>query len=147
MRAAPLASTWVSSTSSSVATVVVVATWDDVQRLALALPETAEDRGTWRVRGKGFVWERPLRKRDLDELGPMAPAGPILGVRLSDVAEKEMLIASNPSVYFTTSHFDGYPAILVQLANIDVDELAEVITDAWLVQAPKRLGKQFLERR
>jgi hypothetical protein len=121
-----------------------VATWDDVQRLALALPETSEDRGTWRVRSKGFVWERPLRKRDLDELGPAAPSGPILGVRLSDVSEKEALIASNPSVYFTTSHFDGYPAILVQLDHIDEAELAEVITDAWLAQAPKRLAKQYL---
>jgi hypothetical protein len=47
-------------------------------------------------------------------------------------------------VYFTTSHFDGYPAILVQLDHIDEAELAEVITDAWLAQAPKRLAKQYL---
>jgi hypothetical protein len=124
-----------------------MATWDDVQRLALTLPETSEDRGTWRVRTKGFVWERPLRKRDLDELGPSAPSGPILGARLSDVGEKEALIASDPAVYFTTSHFDGYPAILVQLDKIAVDELAELITDAWLVQAPKRLAKQYLDSR
>jgi hypothetical protein len=125
---------------------VNVASWDDVQRLALALPETTEDRGTWRVRKKGFVWERPLRARDIDELGPSAPSGPILGARLSDVGEKEALIAADPSVYFTTSHFDGYPAILVQLDNIDVDALAELIADAWIVQAPKRLVKQYLEK-
>jgi hypothetical protein len=122
-----------------------MAGWDDVQRLALGLPEVAEDNGTWRVRGKGFVWERPLRKGDLEALGAAAPTGPILGARIADVGEKEVLIASNPAVFFTTPHFNGYPAILVQLAEIDVDELAELITDAWLVQAPKRLAKQFLE--
>jgi hypothetical protein len=124
-----------------------VATWDDVQRLALALPETTEDRGTWRVRKKGFVWERPLRKGDLEALGSAAPTGPILGARIADEGEKVGLIQQNPDVYFTTPHFDGYPAILLQLDNIDVDELAEVITDAWLVQAPKRVAKAFLEQR
>lgn len=122
-----------------------MAGWDDVARLALALPETVEDRGTWRVRKKGFVWERPLRKADLEALGSSAPSGPILGARLADVGEKDALIASNPQVYFTTPHFDGYPAILVQLENIAEDELRELITDAWLVQAPKRLAKQYLD--
>ena len=122
-----------------------MAGWDDVARLALGLPETVEDRGTWRVRKKGFVWERPLRKADLDALGPSAPSGPILGARLADVGEKDALIASNPGVYFTTPHFDGYPAILVRLENIAEDELRELIIDAWLVQAPKRLAKQYLD--
>lgn len=122
-----------------------MAGWDAVARLALALPETVEDRGTWRVRKKGFVWERPLRKADLEALGSSAPSGPILGARLADVGEKDALIASNPQVYFTTPHFDGYPAILVQLENIAEDELRELITDAWLVQAPKRLAKQYLD--
>jgi hypothetical protein len=120
-----------------------MASFDDVHRVAMALPETAADRGTWRVRSKGFVWERPLRKRDLDELGAAAPSGPILGARVADEGEKEALIASNPAVYFTTSHFNGYPAVLVQLDNIDLTELQELITDAWLVQAPKRLAKQY----
>jgi hypothetical protein len=121
-----------------------MATWADVQRLALALPETVEDRGTWRVRKKGFVWERPLRAADLAALGSSAPTGPILGARLAHVDEKDALIAANPAVFFTTPHFDGYPAILVQLDSIGVDELAELITDAWLVQAPKRLAAQYL---
>ena len=124
-----------------------MATWADVQRLALALPEAVEDRGTWRVRKKGFVWERPLRVADLAALGSSAPTGPILGARVAHVDEKDALIAANPAVYFTTPHFDGYPAILVQLDNIGVDELAELITDAWLVQAPKRLAKQYLDGR
>ncbi|HEY2272131.1 MAG TPA: MmcQ/YjbR family DNA-binding protein [Jatrophihabitantaceae bacterium] len=123
-----------------------MATWDDVQRIALALPETSEDRGTWRVRGKGFVWERPLRKNDLEALGDAAPTGPILGARLADEGEKFALIEHNRDVYFSTPHFNGYPAILVRLDNIEVGELAEVITDAWLVQAPKRVVKAFLEQ-
>jgi hypothetical protein len=124
-----------------------MASWDDVQRLALALPEVAEDKGTWRVRGKGFVWERPLRRGDLEALGAAAPTGPILGARVVDEGDKEALIASNPAVFFTTPHFNGYPAILVQLAVIGEPELAELITDAWLVQAPKRLAKAFLDAR
>ena len=64
-----------------------MATWDDVSRIALGLPETSEDesRGTraWRVRDKGFVWERPLRKSDLKALGDAAPDGPILGARVA----------------------------------------------------------------
>jgi hypothetical protein len=123
-----------------------MATWDDVQRIALALPETSADRGTWRVRGKGFVWERPLRKNDLEALGDAAPTGPILGARLADEGEKFALIEHNRDVYFSTPHFNGYPAILVRLDNIEVGELAEVITDAWLVQAPKRVAKAFLDQ-
>jgi hypothetical protein len=124
-----------------------MASWDDVQRLALALPETVEDRGTWRVRKRPFVWERPLRKADHEALGASAPTGPILGARTADEGDKHALIASNPSALFTTPHFDGYPAILVQLDNIGVDELEELITDAWLVQAPKRLAQQYLDAR
>jgi hypothetical protein len=122
-----------------------MATWDDVRRIALSLPETTEDDGgTWRVRGKSFVWKRPLRKADFAALGADAPAGDILGARVSHVDQKDELIAADPSVYFTTPHFDGYPAILVILDAISVDELTELATDAWLVQAPKRLAASFL---
>jgi hypothetical protein len=68
-----------------------MATWDDVQRLALALPETAEvtSRGhrQWRVKDKLFVWERPLRRSDLEALGDAAPDGPILGARVEHLVE------------------------------------------------------------
>ena len=72
------------------------------------------------------------------------PTGDILGVRVSDEGVKFALIADEPDVYFTTPHFDGYPAVLVKLAEIAVSELEELITEAWLVQAPKRLVKEFL---
>jgi hypothetical protein len=126
-----------------------MATWDDVRRLALALPETDEvisrDNRAWRVKGKGFVWERPLRKSDHTALGDAAPEGPILGARVEHELAKEVLIADEPGVYFTTPHFDGYPAVLVRLEEISAADLEELVVEAWLVRAPKRLAKAFLE--
>lgn len=122
-----------------------MATWDDVRRIALALPEVTEHEGLeWRMRGKTMLWERPLRWRDLDELGDAAPQGPILGARVPDEGAKRALVADDPEIYFTTSHFDGFPAVLVQLDHIDVDALEELSVEAWLVRAPKRLAKQYL---
>jgi hypothetical protein len=127
-----------------------VSTWDDVRRIALALPETREDsrRGlaAWRVRDKLFVWERPLRSSDLRALGDSAPTGPILGARVEHLVAKEALLADDPGVYFTTPHFDGYAAILVRLGAIAEQELEELIIEAWLVRAPKRLAKAYLEQ-
>jgi hypothetical protein len=126
-----------------------VATWDDVRRIALELPETSEEtsRGLrqWRVKDKGFVWERPLRRADLEALGDAAPAGPILGARVEHLVAKEALLADDPSVYFTTPHFDGYPAILVRLDRIGLDELREVIVEGWLARAPKRLAESYVD--
>jgi hypothetical protein len=122
--------------------------WDDVDRLARALPGVEESTSygnrAWKVGGKGFVWERPLRKTDLEALGDAAPEGPILGVRVEHLVAKEALLADDPSVFFTTPHFDGYPAILVRLDAIGVDELDEVIVEAWLARAPKRLAGAYL---
>jgi hypothetical protein len=123
-----------------------VATWDEVHRIAMAMPEAVErSPHDWRVKGKGFVSERPLRKADLLELGADAPDGPILGVRVADVGVKEALLADDPDVYFTTSHFDGYAMILARLDRIGSDELEELVVESWLVQAPKRLAKQYLD--
>src|SRR3954452_2096737 len=126
-----------------------MASWEDVRRIALDLPET--DEGTshgnrsWRVKEKGFVWERPLRRGDLEALGDAAPDGPILGVRVENEMAKEALIANDPDVFFTTPHFDGYPAVLVRLDRIGVDDLDEVIVEGWLARAPARLVKASLE--
>ncbi|MFI2647924.1 MmcQ/YjbR family DNA-binding protein [Micromonospora fulviviridis] len=122
-----------------------MATWDDVRRIALALPETTErgshdDLPAWRVRDKLFVWERPLRRADLDALGDAAPDGPILGARVPDLGAKAALLADDPEVYFTTPHFEGYPAVLVRLDRIGVEELTELVTEAWYARAPKRLA-------
>ena len=126
-----------------------MATWADVRRIALGLPETdeASSRGTasWRVKGKGFVWERPLRRADYEALGDTAPDGPILGVRVTDLGVKEALLGDDPDVFFTTPHFDGYPAVLVRLDRIEITELEELVIEAWLDRAPKRLASAYLE--
>ena len=128
-----------------------MATWDDVRRLALALPETGErvSRGTpqWRVKDKLFVWERPLRKTDLAALGDTAPTGEILGVSVEHEGAKRALIEDDPSVFFTTPHFDSHSAILVQLDHVDLPTLEEVVTEAWLCRAPKRTAAAYLAAR
>ena len=125
-----------------------MATWRDVRRIALALPgsseETSRDNAAWVVDKKFFVWERPLRKSDLAALGANAPDGPILGIRTADLEMKDILLRSDPAVFFTTPHFDGYPAVLVQLKKIGTKKLKDVIVEAWLARAPKRAVDAFL---
>ncbi len=129
--------------------ICAMATWDDVREIALALPETTEEglygQPSWRVRKKLVVWDRPLRKRDLEELGDAAPDGPILGAKVEHEVAKQALLASEPDVYFTTSHFDGHAIVLVRLERISVEDLRELIEEAWLQVAPKRLAKAYLE--
>jgi hypothetical protein len=116
-----------------------MATWADVRELALALPATRETTSygnvAWAVGDKTFVWERPLTGKDVEALGDAAPDGPILGVRTAGLEMKEMLLAGAPKVFFTTPHFDGYPAVLVRLE------------EAWLARAPKRAREAFLRDR
>jgi hypothetical protein len=126
-----------------------MATWDDVRRLALEMPEatevTSRERAQWRVKDKLFVWERPLRKSDLEALGDEAPDGPILGARVEHLVAKEAMLADDPSVFFTTPHFEGYPAVLVQLEKIGLDDLREVVVEAWLARAPKKLAQAYVD--
>lgn len=125
-------------------------TWQDVASLALGLPETTQEESkvgirAWKVGKKAFVWERPLRKADWEALGDAAPEGPVLAAHVADTGVKEALCASEPDVYFTTPHFDGYAAVLVRLDVIGLDELRELIVEAWLERAPKRLVMDFLD--
>jgi hypothetical protein len=125
-----------------------MATWATLRSIARALPELEEQTPRdWRVRNKMVVWERPLRASDLEALGKSAPTGDIVGVRVSDEGVKHALIADDPDVYFTTPHFDGYAAVLVRLAAISRSELEEIVTEAWLDRAPRRLVKEFLAHR
>jgi hypothetical protein len=129
-----------------------MASWDDVRRVALALPAATEwlsGEGVrqWRVKDKLFVWERPLRRGDREALGGTAPDGPVLAVRVSDVGAKDAILADDPDVYFTTPHFNGYPAVPVWLNRIAASELTELVVEAWLVQAPKRLARDYLSQR
>ena len=128
-----------------------MATIDDAARLALALPEVteAERRGqrTWAVAGKGFAWERAFSKADLNRFGDQAPPdGPILAVRVEDLAEKEAVLAAHPGEFFTIPHFDGYSAVLVHLRTVGPAALAEVVTDGWLACAPAPLAREYLAR-
>jgi hypothetical protein len=111
-----------------------VATEDDVRRIALSLPETTEKPwfGTpgFRVKDKGF-----LRIRTEAEGG--------LVVFVSDLGEKEALLASEPEKFFSTPHYDGYPAVLVNLPAIGVGELHELIADSWILKAPARVLKAY----
>lgn len=127
-----------------------MASWDDVGRICGELPGVEAVSGSrglrqWRVGRQSLAWERPLRRADYEALGDAAPDGPILGVHVPDVGAKEALIASAPDVYFTTPHFDGYPAVLVRLEVIDPSELGELVVEAWLDRAPRRLTGPFLE--
>lgn len=126
-----------------------MAEWDDVRRIALALPETSErpayGNTAWRVRDKIFVWERPLRPKEVSDLGERAPSDPILAVRVEDLGVKEALLQDDPETFFTTPHFDGYAAVLIRLNRISAEALNELIVEAWLCRAPKRLAKEYLE--
>ena len=124
-------------------------TWDDVARACLALPQTTElvrpdGLRSWRVKDKAFAWERPLRNKDLAELGDAAPIGPVLAAYVPDEGAKTALVTEEPDVYFTTSHFDGYAAVLSRLDELDDQSLTELVTEAWACRAPKRLVAQHL---
>lgn len=113
---------------------------EDVSRIALALPSTTQTGSSWAVGDKGFAWtymERVVEKQ------PRVERTDVLAVRVANQEEKEMLLASDPEKFFTTPHYNGYPAILVRLPNIDNDELAELLTDAWRSRAPRRMLAEF----
>lgn len=128
-----------------------MASWDDVHRCAMSLPgvEEGTTRGSraWKVRGKPFVLERPLRRSDHEALGEDAPDGPILGAWVPDLGAKEALLAQEDGPYFTTPHFDGYAMVLVRLDDVPSDELEELVVEAWLSRAPKKLAREYLEGR
>lgn len=127
---------------------------EHVRALALALPQVQEvtrwgnaswavSSGRARSKGTGFVWERPFSKADVARDGD-PPTGVILAARVADDEEKRALLAAEPGWMFTIQHFDGFPAVLVRLGEVPDDRLAEVVTDAWLAVAPKRLAAEWL---
>jgi hypothetical protein len=124
-------------------------TWNHVRTAALSMPDAEEtiSRGnpSWRVHGKAFVWESPLRDKDLAELGLDAQPGPVLGARVDDEPTKFALVNDDPTVFFTTSHFNGYPAVLVWLDNVSLRVLGEIVADAWISVAPQRLVSAWLQ--
>lgn len=130
-----------------------MATYDDVARLAAALPEVEDGtryRGsrTWSVRGKVFAWERPFTGADLRRFGDAEPpAGPILALAVEDLGEKEAVLAAHPGSFFAIEHLDGYPAVLVRLEAVAEEELAAALEDAWLAKAPRAVAERHLADR
>jgi hypothetical protein len=125
---------------------------DEVERIALELPEVEagarHGNRTWFVRKQGFVWERPLSKADVKRWGdalPPPPDGPIVAVRTADLAEKEAMLQSGTPGFFTVAHFDGYPAVLIELAKVTRRPLREAVVDAWLACAPPALAEAYVE--
>ncbi len=120
-----------------------VASFEDVRRIAASLPGSEErvsrERLQWRVGGRLYVWERPLRAKEVLELGQAAPDGPLLGARVEHLIAKEALLAEEPEVFLTTSHFEGHPSVLVRLERIGASDLEEVVTEAWFARAPAKL--------
>jgi hypothetical protein len=129
-----------------------MATLEDAAALAAGLPEVTEGedahgRGTrtWSVGGKVFAWDRPFSKADIRRFGSQAPpGGPILAVRVAELAEKEAILAAGTPGVFTIEHFNGFKGYLIQLEAVGDEDLAEAITDAWLSQAPTAVAERYL---
>jgi hypothetical protein len=124
----------------------------DLDELALSLPETTKDvsddgRPSYHVHGKAFCFHRS-RRRDAVDPQTGERLDDVLMFRVADLDVKELLLADERGVYFTTPHFNGYPAVLMRipdLARIDREELEDMVVEAWLTRAQKRVAKAWLE--
>src|SRR5258707_3498378 len=117
---------------------------DDVRRIALGLPDVVEidsDGFDFRVGGKGFVWSYPERRHGQ----PRRIRTDVAVLFVGDEAEKQALLLGEPEIFFTAPGYDGWPLVMLRLAEVDVDRLAELVTDAWRMRAPDELAGQLGE--
>ncbi len=124
-----------------------MASWDDVRRIALDLPEAVEVPGrttSWHVSGKPFAWERLLRRGEREQLGDAAPDGAALGLRTADTGVVDALVATRPDLYFTVAGYGVHPMVLLHVERAAFEDLDEALTEAWLCRAAKRLRDPFL---
>ena len=127
-------------------------TMTDLDELALAMPKTTKElsddgRPRYLVHGKLFCCQRG-RRRDAVDAATGERLDDVLMFRVADLEEKEVLLADDRRVFFTTPHFNGYPSVLVRipdLERIDRAELRDLVGEAWLTRAQKRLAKAWLE--
>ncbi|MBO3750440.1 MmcQ/YjbR family DNA-binding protein [Streptosporangiaceae bacterium NEAU-GS5] len=114
----------------------------DVRRLALALPHVVEidsDGFDFRVGNKGFVWSYPERQPGR----PRVIRSDIAVLYVGDEAEKQALLLGEPELFFTTAGYDGLPLVMLRLAHVSVERLAELVTDAWHMRAPAELARDL----
>jgi hypothetical protein len=129
-----------------------VTTMNDLDELALSMPQTTKDlsdegRPAYLAHGKLFCCHRG-RRRDAIDPRTGERLDDVLMFRVADEGVKELLLADDRGLFFTTPHFDGYPAVLMRipdLARVDRDELEELVVEAWLTRAQKRLAKAWLD--
>ncbi len=117
---------------------------DDVRRLALSLPHVEEvdsDGFDFRVGGKGFVWSYPERQPGQRRV----IRTDIAVLYVGDEAEKQALLLGEPELFFTTSGYDGWPLVMLRLAEVGVERLTELVTDAWRMRAPRDLALPVAE--
>jgi hypothetical protein len=117
---------------------------DDVRRIALDLPDVEEidsDGFDFRVGGKGFVWSYPERLPGQSRVIRTDIAVLFVG----DEAEKQALLLGEPEVFFTVPGYDGWPLVMLRLAQVDIERLTELVTDAWRMRAPRDLASELDE--
>jgi hypothetical protein len=115
---------------------------DDVRRVALALPDVEEidsDGFDFRVGGKGFVWSYPERLPGQRRVIRTDIAVLFVG----DEGEKQALLLGEPEVFFTAPGYDGWPLVMLRLAEVDIERLTELVTDAWRMRAPRDLAGEL----
>jgi hypothetical protein len=121
-----------------------VADQGDVRRIALSLPQVQEAEGRFaftvenKGKQKGFAWVWLER---VDPKKGRVPNPKVLAVRVRDQAEKAVLLAADPEIFFTEPHYNGFPAVLVRLAKVTRAQLHKLLEEAWRCQAPRRLGE------
>jgi hypothetical protein len=128
-----------------------MATMADLDELALVMPLTTKEissdgRPSYLVQGKLFCCHRS-RRRDAVDLDTGERLDDVLMFRVEDLGVKELMLADERGIFFTTPHFDGYPAALIripELSRLDRDELRDAVAEAWLTRAPKRVAKAWL---
>ena len=128
-----------------------MATMADLDELALAMPQTTKElsddgRPTYLVHGKFFCFHRS-RRRDAIDPDTGERLDDVLVFRVADVGVKELMLADDRGVFFTTPHWDGYSAVLIRipdLARLDREELEDAVVEAWLTRAQKRVAKAWL---